>query len=354
MPTPTLHEALTPRDLEILRDVVRSFILTGVPVSSRAVSKHSGMGLSAATIRNTMADLEEAGYLSQPHTSAGRVPTEFGYHSYIESLTPAPRISPEDKLRIDEHFPFGGESEELVGRASQLLAELTQQIGMIMVPAIGDTILKTLTLVPLSGARVLCVIVSSSGFVDSKMIELDSPASPEDLVAASNYVTTHFAGMTLRQARDHLLALMAEERAQVDRWLATTLAVAQRALDDVHGADVLVEGTSGVLTQPELADVRRVRRLVEKFNNRAQLVQVLNRLISGGRGVRVVIGEESELTSDVDFSLVATTYGTEEQELGKVGVFGPSRMNYRRVIPLVEYLGERLSQALQSTASGLR
>ncbi|MDH3404844.1 MAG: hypothetical protein OEP45_14585, partial [Acidobacteriota bacterium] len=114
MPTPTLHEALTPRDLEILRDVVRSFILTGVPVSSRAVSKHSGMGLSAATIRNTMADLEEAGYLSQPHTSAGRVPTEFGYHSYIESLTPAPRISPEDKRRIDEHFPFGGESEELV------------------------------------------------------------------------------------------------------------------------------------------------------------------------------------------------------------------------------------------------
>lgn len=353
MPSPSSQQSLTPRDLEILRDVVRSFILTGVPVSSRAVSKHPGVALSAATIRNTMADLEEAGYLSQPHTSAGRVPTEVGYHSYIESLRPAPTISFEDERLVDDQFPVGGESEELVGRAGQLLSELTQQIGMVLVPAISETILKTLTLVPLSGAKVLCVIVSSSGFVDSKMIELDEPVGPEALTSASNYMTSHFGGMTLRQARDQLLALMAEERAQVDRWLAATLSVAERALGDDHGAEVLVEGTSAVLTQPELADVGRVRRLVEKFNDRARLVEVLNRLISGGQGVRVVIGEESELTSD-EFSLVATTYGTEEQDLGKVGVFGPSRMDYRRVIPLVEYLGRRLSQALQSTASGLR
>jgi heat-inducible transcriptional repressor len=146
---------------------------------------------------------------------------------------------------------------------------------------------------------------------------------------------------------------MAEEQAQVDRLLSRTLALARQALGESHGPEVLLEGTSAVLTRPELDDLSRVRRLVEKFNDRAQLVQVLNQLISG-QGVRVVIGEESELTSDVDFSLVAKTYGTEDQALGTVGVFGPSRMQYQRVIPLVDYLGDKLSRALQATAGGLK
>jgi heat-inducible transcriptional repressor len=350
---PTQPPALNPRDREILRDIVRNFIEIGLPVSSRTVAKGQRLGLSAATIRNTMADLEEAGYLSQPHSSAGRVPTEAGYHTYIESLMPARKIQDADKRRIDEHLPQEADSEELMARAGQVLSDLTHQIGIVLTPAVGDTSLRTLTLVPLSGARVLCVIVSTAGFVDHKVIELEAPIGREGLAEASNYLTDQFGGMTLRQARDELLRLMARERAQVDGWLAATLAAAQQALGAGPGADVLVEGTSAVLTQPELADVNRVRKLVEKFNNRAQLVTVLNQLIKG-RGVRVIIGEESELTSDVDFSLVATTYGTEEQHLGSVGIFGPSRMEYERVIPLVDYLGEKLSNALQATASGLR
>jgi len=349
----TQPAALNPRDREILRHIVRNFIAVGLPVSSRTVAKGQRLGLSAATIRNTMADLEEAGYLSQPHSSAGRVPTEAGYHTYIESLMPARKIQDEDKRRIDEELPQEADSEELMARAGQVLSDLTHQIGIVLTPAVGDTSLRTLTLVPLSGARVLCVIVSTAGFVDHKVIELEAPIGREGLAEASNYLTDQFAGMTLRQARDELLRLMAGERAQVDGWLAATLAAARQALGAGPGADVLVEGTSAVLTQPELSDVNRVRKLVEKFNNRAQLVTMLNQLIQG-RGVRVIIGEESELTSDVDFSLVATTYGTEEQHLGSVGIFGPSRMEYQRVIPLVDYLGEKISNALQATASGLR
>ena len=318
-------------------------------MSSRAVAKSRRLGLSAATIRNSMADLEDWGYLSQPHTSAGRIPTETGYHTYIEVLMPSESIGAEDKRRIDENLASGPDAEALVSRAGQVLSELTQQIGIVIVPAVGDTIIRTLTLVPLSDARVLCVVVSTSGFVDHKLIELDGPVSRRELTHASNYLSGHFAGMTLRHARDHLLVLMAEERSQVDRLLARTLVLAGQALGDAHGPEVLVEGTSAVLTQPELGDVARVRRLVEKFNDRARLVRVLNQLIQGG-GVRVVIGAESELTSDVDFSLVATTYGTESQSLGTVGLFGPSRMEYQRVIPLVDYLGEKLSRALQATA----
>lgn len=349
----TTTRELNERDRRILRDVVHSFIESGTPVSSRTVAKGPRLDLSAATIRNSMADLEDAGYLLQPHTSAGRVPTETGYRTYIESLMPAHGIDREDKRRVDEELPAEADGEELMSRAGQVLSDLTHQIGIVLTPAVGDTVLRTMTLVPLSGSRVLCVVVSAADFVDHKIIELEAPIAREALVEASNYLTDHFAGMTLRQARDELLVMMAKERAQVDKWLAATLAVAQQALGAAHGADVLVEGTSAVLTQPELSDVHRVRRLVDKFNDRAQLVTVLNQLIQG-EGVRVVIGEESELTSDVDFSLVATTYAAGEQALGTVGIFGPSRMEYERVIPLVDYLGEKLSKAFQATESGLK
>lgn len=344
---------LNARDREILREVVRNYIISGTPVSSRTVAKERRLGLSAATIRNSMADLEEAGLLSQPHTSAGRVPTEHGYRTYIEALMPTHGLDREDKRQIDESLPAEVEGEELMSRAGQVLSDLTHQIGIVLTPAVGDTVLRTVSLVPLSGSRVLCVVVSAADFVDHKIIALDAPISREALVEASNYLTDHFAGLTLRQARDELLVLMAKERAQVDRWLAATLAMANQAFGTDSAAEVVVEGTSAVLTQPELSDVQRVRRLVEKFNDRAQLVTVLNQLIQG-EGVRVVIGEESELTSDVDFSLVATNYSAGQQALGTVGIFGPSRMEYERVIPLVDYLGERLSMAFQGTTTASR
>lgn len=342
-------DELSARDKEILRDVVRTFILQGSPVSSRTVAKDPRLGLSAATVRNTMADLEEAGYLSQPHTSAGRVPTEAGYHVYIEELAPRTSVTAGEREAIEATLQGDGDGEELVGRAGELISHLTGQIGIVLTPAMGDTVLKNLTLVGLSGSRVLCVVVSENGFVDHKILEFERLPSPEELIRASNYLTEQFAGLTIRQARDRLVVLMAEERAQVDQLLGRALDVARTALVRTDDADVLVQGTSVVLTQPELADVERVRRLVDKFDDRARLVSLLNQLIDG-QGVRVVIGAESDLTSDVDFSYIARAYSAGGTTLGTLGVFGPSRMEYERVIPLVDYLGERLSRALQSAA----
>ncbi|MEZ5333633.1 MAG: heat-inducible transcriptional repressor HrcA [Thermoanaerobaculia bacterium] len=338
---------MTPRDRETLRQVVGQFIATGAPVSSRAVARASREGLSAATIRNSMADLAEAGYLSQPHTSAGRVPTEAGYHLFIESLMPPSAVSHEERRYIDESLG-NGHGDDLAAKASHLLSDLSHQIGIVLTPALGETKLKAVDFVPLSGRRVLCVVVSMDGFIDNKVIETSQALSREDLVRIGNYLSESFAGMTLREARDRLLTLMAEERARVDALLANAIALAQGAL----GADapnLLVEGTSIVLGQPELSDLDRVKRLVETFNNKALLVRMLGQLIDG-QGVRVVIGGESDLTSDLDFSLVATPYGGgENQPYGTLGIFGPSRMPYQRVIPLVTYLGERLSRALEST-----
>lgn len=349
MPEPTEQRPLTAREREVLKDIILMYVLSAEPVSSRSVSKHGGLGLSAATIRNVMAELEELGYLRQPHTSAGRVPTGPGYHLFAESLMGAQTVPTRVRRYIDEHLREApADAEGLVGVTSHLLSELSQQVGIVVTPALGETVLRAVDLVPLTGSRVLVVIVSETGFVDNKVIDTDRPLPREELVRISNYLTENYAGLTLREIRDRLLVSMAEERAQVDELLGSTLELARRSLDLTAEREVLVDGTSTVLTQPELADVLQVRRLIETFADKARLVRMLNACVRG-QGVRVVIGEDSDLTSELDFSLVATRYGVGDRSLGTLGIFGPSRMEYQRVIPLVHYLGETLSDMLAAT-----
>jgi heat-inducible transcriptional repressor len=341
---------LSEREREILKDIILTYVLSAEPVSSRSLSKQGRLQLSAATIRNVMADLEDLGYLRQPHTSAGRVPTGAGYHLFVESIMGSQTVPARVRQYIDEHLrETPSDAEGLVSVTSHLLSELSQQVGIVVTPAIGETVLQAIDFVPLTGSRVLVVIVSKTGFVDNKVIDTERPLPREELVRISNYLTENFGGLTLRQVRDRLVAMMAEDRAKVDEILGTTLDLAKRSLDSIAAREVRVDGTTTVLSHPELADVVRVRRLIETFNDKARLVQMLNACVIG-QGVRVVIGEDSDLTSELDFSLVATRYGVGERALGTLGIFGPSRMEYQRVVPLVHYLGETLSEMLAATS----
>lgn len=338
---------LTERDREILRAVILAYIVDAEPVSSRSIAKRTDLGLSSATIRNVMADLEDAGLLAQPHTSAGRVPTAAAYHLFIESMMRSHELPPRVRRYIRENLRSApADAEELMEVTTHLLSELSSQVGIVVTPAMGDTVLKTIDFVPLSGNKVLCVVVSTSGFVDNKVVETDGTVSRETLIEISNYVNDRFAGRTLREIRDRLVAMMAEERVQMDRILALTIELARQGLELGDAPRVLLEGASSVLSQPELADIARVRRLFDTFENQAQLVKLVARCIEGS-GVRVTIGEESDLTSELDFSLVATGYGVGEETLGSLAIFGPSRMEYETVVPLVHYLGENLSRALE-------
>jgi heat-inducible transcriptional repressor len=341
---------LSDRDREILKDVIRTFMLTGEPVSSRLVSKLPRYELSAASIRNSMADLEEQGLLRQPHTSAGRVPTGAGYHLYIDSLMPNQPLSEAERRYIEENLSGSAAPDDMMNVTTHLLSELSSQIGIVMAPALGETVLKAISFVPLSQSRILCVVVSATGFVDNKVLEVEETPSAEDLIRISNYLTTEFAGLSLREIRDRLLARMAEDRAQVDRLLSDAIVLADRALEHDEPPELLVEGTNTMLAVPELADLNRVQRLLDTFSQKARLVGLLNQLLRG-QGVRVLIGEDSDLTSDLEFSLVACSYGVEDRPLGTLGIFGPSRMPYQRVIPLVSYLGETLSRALERSIS---
>jgi heat-inducible transcriptional repressor len=340
---------LSGRDRTILKEIISTFLLSGEPVSSRSVAKRHRQGLSPATVRNVMADLEDLGFLSQPHTSAGRVPTDSGYHLYIDSLMPSRMVPAQARRYIDDHLREASQNgDQLVAVATQLLSELSHLIGIVITPGMGETVIKALNFVRLSGKRVHCILVSESGFVDNKVIEAQSEISDEELLRISNYLTQQFAGLTLREIRDRLLDMMADARARVDMLLANAIALAHELVREETAPNLLVEGTAAVLTQPELSDLDTIKRLLETFADKARLVAILNQLIEG-KGVRVVIGEDSDLTSNLEFSLVATTYGVKHKSLGSLGIFGPSRMDYPTVIPLVDYLGERLSWALEST-----
>jgi heat-inducible transcriptional repressor len=333
-------------------DVIQTFIHTGAPVSSRSLARMAKNRLSSASIRNVMADLEDSGYLSQPHTSAGRVPTAAGYHFYIDTLMQSRAISAEDRLYIKENLEqVLTDVEDLMGMVTHLLTEMSHQIGIVLAPMISEATVKAIHFLKLTGRRALCVLESEGGLVEHRVVQTLQRISPEELVEISNYLTDHFSGHTLREIRDSLLVMMADDREQITQLLTSAISLAQQALGTVEEPELLFEGTESVLTQPELSDVGRVRRLLETFTDKAELVRVLDQLI-GGTGTHVIIGEDSELTSDLDFSLVATTYGSTDKVLGALGIFGPSRMEYDKVVPLVDFLGRTVSETLMEGSEG--
>ncbi len=341
---------LSARDREILREVVRAYILSGEPVSSRLVAKQTGLGVSAATIRNAMADLAELGYLEQPHASAGRIPTRAGFHFYIDELLEAQDLAPDDRRRIEGELAGSSSgATQLVETTTQLLSRLSGQVGVVLTPAFGETVLEAVDFVPLSGRRVLCVVASRSGFVEHKLIESDEDLSREELVRISNYLTENFRGQNLRTIRERLLARMREERDQVDRLLARAIVLASRGMAGRAEPDLRFEGTSAVLSDREPFDVERARRLLDAFAERQRLVELLSQCLDGN-GVRVVIGEDSDVTSELGLSLIARSYGTDDEVRGTLGILGPAGMPYDRLIPLVDFLGEALSHALEESS----
>ncbi|MCG8455476.1 MAG: hypothetical protein MI919_04275, partial [Holophagales bacterium] len=273
------------------------------------------------------------------------------YRLYVESMMRTRQIPERHKLYIDEQLDSAGDAEQLVAVATHLLSELSSQVGVVLTPAADEVVLRSADFVPLHGRRVLCVLISEGGFVDNIVIETENELDRSDLVRLSNYVTENYSGWRLREIRDQLVRAMVEEKQNMDRWTAQTLAFTEQAFSGSAERHVLVEGTSALLTLPELADVDRIRRMLETFADKARLAAMLNQCLEASDGVRVLMGEDCDVTSELDFSLVATPYGAGEATLGGLGVIGPSRMEYPRVVSLVRYLGVTLSRALAAQES---
>lgn len=340
-------EDLDPRAREVLREIVLQYTQSGEPISSRSLAKLGPFQLSPATLRNVMADLEDLGFVSQPHTSAGRVPTDLGYRFFINHLMKQKKPSQHEREVIDGEVGKASELDEVMHLASRMLADLTQQVGLVFMPSLHHLVMKSIDLIRVAERRVLVVIVGTSGVVINRVVATPAEYSREDLELIGHYITAEYSGMSLVEVRDRLRALAKEERAKSDGFFQKTVELGIEAVDEAIPPDqeLFVEGASSIIRKPDFADANAMRRVFLGLDQKEKLVEILNGCLTGD-GLQIVIGSESQFTQNYNFSLIVTRYGSPERPAGMVGIIGPTRMEYARLTPLVEYLGLALSRKI--------
>jgi heat-inducible transcriptional repressor len=342
-----MSEGLNERSRQILQTIIEDYTESGEPVGSRTVAR-CGIGLSPATVRNVMADLEELGYIYSPHTSAGRVPTEKGYRLYLSSLLQVRELSRREQEQIRQHYHFEDlQAEDRLRQACRLLSATSRYAGILMVPKFTSTVFRRIEFVRLSANRLLAVFVTRSGMVQHKVIEAPEPLGQSQLDEITNYLNQEFSGLTIQQMKTRIAAEMAEERALYDHLRLQALLLSSRALQDELGGQVFIEGASNILDQPEFADLERMRRLLRAFEQKSLLVELLDKT-QQVEGVQIFIGSHEEYSEIEGCSLVTASYSNRQGTTGTLGIIGPIRMPYPLVIPLVGYTARLVSDILNS------
>jgi heat-inducible transcriptional repressor len=338
--------ALDQRSRTILKEIIRVHVDTGRPVSSRTLFKSNRFKLSPASIRNIMADLTDSGFLTQPHTSAGRVPTDHAYRLYIDELMRHRKVAMDVREQVDSDLTSAGaDVPRLFQAASRLLSRLSGEVGFVVAPDDLHTVVDRLRFLPVAPGKILVIQMSGPEIV-SRVVETGVEYSAGELEAMSDLITREFCGRTLYETRRRLLEAMAEEKASCDRLLATTISLGQRALAGQAHEQIYVDGTAQLLDKPEFSGTDSLKRVFRAFEEKARLLDLMTRYIDAKRTC-VVLGSEDALTSDPRLSAVLTSYGAGETLSGMLGVIGPARREYPRVIPVVELLGRALSERLE-------
>jgi len=342
-----LHPALPERDRRILGVVVSAYIEQGEPVSSLWLAK-GRLGVSSATLRNVLARLEEQGYVRQPHTSAGRVPTDLGYRNYVDGVL-AERRTSRPAPNVEARLRRAGSVDDLLSHVSQEVSRASHQVGFAIAPSADTTTLEHLNFVPLDGGKILVVVVAAGGHVSHKVIEPSEHYDHGELTQAANYLNSEFKGRTLLDVRQMVLERLREERTLYDVLMSRALRLASATLAHVDSEPaVFVQGTSMLLEDiggddPE-ATLETLRALLQMIEEKARLVRLLDDYI-GGDGLTVVIGSEHPSSELQRFSLVFATY-SDGRGTGAVGVIGPTRMHYSRAINAVDSLSRVISRVV--------
>jgi heat-inducible transcriptional repressor len=347
-------KGLDGRSREVLASVIVAYIESAVPVSSRQLTKGGRFGLSSASLRNAMADLEDLGFLMHPHVSAGRIPTDLGYRAFVSELMTTRLPSDEERARIAEQLaPEPFETDRFFQATSRVLSRLTGEVGVVAAPASARFVLDCVHFTRLTERKILVAEVSDAGLVESRLIETRDDYAQVELDAISRRLTMDYAGRTLDEIRAHLLEALAEEKSRMDRALARTLELGRRAFAEGRPENdaVFVDGTESLLEKPEFrGNVEALRRMFRAFEEKARLVSLLTDCLSWS-GARVVIGSDSAFTGETQTAVVTAPYRKGDRVLGALGVVGPRRMEYERVVPLVEELGRYVSRRLTEGAA---
>jgi heat-inducible transcriptional repressor len=339
------QDLLDTRARRLLRALIAQYIRDGQPVGSRTLARQSGLDVSPATIRNVLADLEEIGLVAAPHTSAGRIPTTQGYRVFVDSLLEVKPLAEPELSRLRAELNPSAGTQDLLNSVSGLLSAATQFVGLVTVPRREAFAFRHIDFVALDGPRVLVILVFTDHEVQNRVIEMARPYTASELEKVANYLNAHYAGLSLEQIRNRLVTELDEARTAMDASMQATIQMAGAALDIGAGEDVVLTGQTNLMGLHEMANLERLRELFEAFNRKRELLQLMERCIHA-RGVRLFIGEESGLSPLDQCSLIAAPYGTGGQVLGVLGVIGPTRMAYERVIPMVQAAAQLLSGAL--------
>lgn len=342
-------EHLSERKKEVLRAVISDYICTAEPVSSGIITDRYMKGLSPATIRSVMAELEEMGFLSQPHTSAGRVPTDKGFRVYVDHLIQLKELQREEREKIIKVCSSPGHVvSDLIKDLSRLVSAISHYTGLAVIPKFTDTTLKHIEFVRLKENKTLVVLVSQSGIAQNRIIESEEKLTQAELDRMSAYLNELFSGLTLTDIKRRLIEEMRKEKNLYDKLLKKALRLGEEVLGraDSDTKEVFIEGRSRFFEYPEFLDVERMREIFKAFEEKNMIIQLLDKSLRA-EGIHVLIGCETGSSEFNGCSLIAATYGMDGHVLGSIGIIGPTRMDYSRIIPLVDYTAKLVEKMLK-------
>jgi len=331
------------RQSRILDIIVSSYVDTAMPVGSRLVSKV--IGLSSATVRNVMSDLEEFGYITHPHTSAGRIPTDKGYRCYVESLMRVKDITRNEARKIEEEYHKKRQGvEEIIRKTAEVLSGITNHTGIALLPRFKKSAFRHIDLIPIGRRRILIVLITSTGIVKNLIIETDGDYQ-DDVTKIANLLNSEYYGLSLEDIRERLIREIKSERDSFHSVLRETSEIIESLLEDFYSDELYLDGTSCLLSQPEFEGLKTARSILQVFENKNRLLEAMDEDI-GEDGLRIYIGKENRLPNMQNCSMVTTSYRIKDEMIGRLGIIGPTRMAYSHLIPVVEYVSEAATRAL--------
>ena len=342
-----MTEALSQRARQILAAVIANYVKTAEPVGSRTISKLDQIRVSPATVRNVMADLEEMGYLIQPHTSAGRVPTSLGLRFYVDSILELRELDGPAKERIKQELKDLEVKDvtDVLRATGRALSSLSRQVAVVAAPSPEQGVFRHMEFILLNPGLILVVFVSKAGVVQNRFIEAEPDLTQEDLDKYTRYLNELLADLTLREVASRVTEEMAREKIRFDAVLSRALRLGQKALGAESGGEVFIEGRTNLMDAPEFSDMARLRQIFVAFEEKSTLLRLLEKSMLA-QGVQIFIGSESELAGLDGLTAITSPYGADDSPVGALGVVGPTRMDYSKVIPMVDYTARLVSRIL--------
>ena len=343
-----MAETLLERSTNILHAIINEYILTGEPVGSRTISKKYNVDLSPASIRNIMADLEDMGLLSQPHTSAGRIPTDEGLRYYVDCILKVRELTKQEKETIKSRYrPLNLEITDVMKETSLVLSKISRYTGIVLAPKFNNRIFKHIEFIKLNENQILIVFVSKAGIIDNKVVEIEENLSQDELYKFTRYLNEILTDLTLSEVREKIIDEMKKESNMYDRLLSRALKISQKVFGNYREDDIYIGGKCNIFEFPEFCDVEKMKTILRTFEEKNILIKLLDKAMETD-GIQIFIGTESQSQEMKGCSIVISPYTWKDYALGTLGVIGPTRMNYCDVVPIVNYTAKMVSKIMDT------